>query len=526
MQPYLSRSIHHIAFVVMYVTLDWASFVQPVFGLNITPWNPVPALGFVYWLKYGKKAAILWLVALFACDGIVRGFPGGISTAAMLSAWLIVGYGLIAEALRRNFSLEDIFSNRKDLFIWVSIIVVGTLINGTTYISLLQAMGRIPAGHWSESVGRYWIGDIVGILVSMPIIWMLASKQGRIRLREIVMRWETAGYVGLLILLLWTVFRLSNRSDFDYFYFLFLPIVWAAARQGLAGAALIALVLQLGVVTIVEWLQLVDMAIFELQMLLAVLALACFFIGVVVDEQRHLADELKQTLRLAAAGEMAAALAHELNQPMTALVAYGNACEQLLARGETGCVLRDAIHRMVSEAGRAANVVGRLRDFFRTGAMKLEKIEFSSIATSISHQCLAEFRAQGVVLDTDVESSVTVNADGLQIELVLRNLLGNAFDAVVVQPPGQRRIRLSAEVIEGGRLRVSVADSGPGISSSVAARLFEPFVSSKSSGMGLGLVLSRSIVEAHGGSLWAEVSDHGIFRFVLPLAEVGDYGLQ
>jgi two-component system sensor kinase FixL len=106
---------------------------------------------------------------------------------------------------------------------------------------------------------------------------------------------------------------------------------------------------------------------------------------------------------------------------------------------------------------------------------------------------------------------------------VLRNLLANAFDSVLARPPGQRRIGLSVEPLGGGRLQLSVEDSGAGVSSALAARLFEPFVSSKSSGLGLGLVLSRTIVEAHGGSLWAEVGEHGVFRFVLPLAEAGDY---
>jgi signal transduction histidine kinase len=111
--------------------------------------------------------------------------------------------------------------------------------------------------------------------------------------------------------------------------------------------------------------------------------------------------------------------------------------------------------------------------------------------------------------------------DRLQIELVLRNLLANALDAVRVRPAGQRNVSISAENI-GGKLRFTVEDSGEGLSQQVAARLFEPFVSTKASGMGLGLVLSRAIVEAHGGSLWAEVAAHGIFRFILPALDSGE----
>jgi signal transduction histidine kinase len=121
-------------------------------------------------------------------------------------------------------------------------------------------------------------------------------------------------------------------------------------------------------------------------------------------------------------------------------------------------------------------------------------------------------------------------ADRLQIELVLRNLLANALEAVQEQPAGKRRITLSARRLDGkarargaggaGCLQLTVEDSGKGVSQALAARLFEPFVSSKASGLGLGLVLSRAIMEAHGGSLWAEVSGHGIFRLALPLARI------
>ena len=119
-------------------------------------------------------------------------------------------------------------------------------------------------------------------------------------------------------------------------------------------------------------------------------------------------------------------------------------------------------------------------------------------------------------------AAVSLRADRLQIELVLRYLLANALDEVVKRPPESRLITLSAEKLSGEKLRISVEDSGLGISSTAVAHLFEPFASTKSSGLGLGLALSRAIVEAHGGSLWAEVGSHGIFRLVLPSVELGE----
>ncbi|HEX4327124.1 MAG TPA: ATP-binding protein, partial [Burkholderiales bacterium] len=343
--------------------------------------------------------------------------------------------------------------------------------------------------------------------------------RGRGVLRRLFLSWETLGYIALGVAMLWATFGFGMGAGFQQFYFLFLPIVWAAARQGLAGAALVASALQLGVIIVVQWLNVVTVEVYELQMLGAVLALVGFFIGVVVDEQRQAVEDLKHTLRLAAAGEMASALAHELNQPMTALTAYGEVCEHLLARGETGDSLKDAIRRMVAESARAADVVRRLRDFFRTGATRLESLEIAALLSVATAPFVLRAREQGVELTVEAVPEAVVFVDRLQVEVVLRNLLSNAFEAVATRAPGARSVTLSTAPEAGGNIRLSVEDSGPGISPAAAGHVFEPFVSTKSSGLGLGLVISRAIIEAHGGSLWAEIGGRGIFRFTLPLQE-------
>jgi two-component system sensor kinase FixL len=517
-----ARFLPELVFISTYLLFDFVSYIAPLYGLNITPWNPDPAFGLVFWLRYGKRAALPWFIALMLGEILVRGLPAGWGMTIVLSASLTLGYGVLGEILRRSFSSGNIFENRQQLLTWFFIVVVGAILNGLVFITILTQAQLVPLAEWSVAMFRFWVGDVVGIVVSMPLIWILASEQGRSRLIPILLRWESAAYIALAIGLLLTVFKLPSNTEFRHFYFLFLPIIWASARQGLYGAGFIAFVLQLGIVCIVKWGGIAEFTIFELQLLGAVLALVGFFIGVVVDEQRQVADELKQTVRIAAAGEMAAALTHELNQPLTALSTYGKACEILLEKGETGDRLKDAIHRMIIEAGRASDVVRRLRDFFLTGAMQLESTEAKILVSDITEQFQKQFDEYGVQLVITPIPAVSVTADRLQIELVLRNLLDNALDSVATQPEGMRTITLTTETIGGGRFRFTVEDSGSGVSPAIAARLFEPFVSTKSSGLGLGLVLSRAIVEAHGGSLWAEVGEHGMFRFVLPLAELGE----
>jgi len=516
------RWLPDLSFVAVFLLFDWVSYVDALYGLNITPWNPDPALGLAYWMRYGKRAALPWFIANMLAEILVRDLLAGWLMTAAAAALVTLGYGLIGEVLRHRFRDGNTFGNRTTLFAWLSIVVIGSVLNSLAYISLLYGASLIPQGQWGVAFFRFSIGDIVGIVGSMPLLWMLLSEHGRTRLQAIMLRWETAGYMALAILMLGVVFGHVANVELMHFYFLFLPIVWAATRQGLYGAGLIAFVLQFGIIVVVKWLPIANIPAVELQMLGAVLALVGFFIGVVVDEQRQAAEDLKLTLRLAAAGEMASALAHELNQPITALVAYGKACKELLERGEAGEVLTGAIQKMILESERASDVVRRLRDFFRSGAMRLEVVEVGVIVSAIVEQFATKCREHGVELKIATVPAVSLRADRLQLELVLRNLFANALDEVVKRPPESRLITLSAEKLSGERLRITVEDSGLGISSNAVAHLFEPFVSTKSSGLGLGLVLSRAIVEAHGGSLWAEAGSHGIFRLILPSVDWGE----
>lgn len=508
-------------FILVYLLFDWLSYVEPLHGLNITPWNPDTALGLVFWLVIGPRAALPWFLALVAGDVLVRGMPGGPLGTVLTAGWLTCAYGLLGETLRRVLAGASIFTSRRSFYQWLALVAAGTMANAVFHISLLAWLGLVPWQDWLRAVWRFGFGDLVGVVVSMPLLLKLSTAEGRARLRAATWKPETLGYLALAIFVLWAVFGYIITSEFKHFYFLFLPLIWAASRQGVHGAALVVFVLQLAIVTLVKANQANNITVSELQLLDAVLALVGFFIGIVVDERRQAAEELKQTLRLAAAGEMAAALAHELNQPMTALAVYGKACEHLLARGETGDLLKNAIGQMINESARAAEVVRRLRDFFRTGAMQLETVGAGALLAGIVQQFRPQFHEHGVQLTVAPPPLLAVQVDRLQIELVLRNLLANALDAVRARPAGQRSIHVVAESI-AGRLRFTVEDSGAGLSEAAAARLFEPFVSTKASGMGLGLVLSRAIVEAHGGSLWAEVAAHGVFRFILPALDSGE----
>ncbi|MBS1210644.1 MAG: ATP-binding region, ATPase-like:Histidine kinase N-terminal [Proteobacteria bacterium] len=514
----VQRLLTGLAFVAAYILLDWASYLHPMYGLNITPWNPSPALGLVYWLRVGKRSALPWFVAILTGEVLVRGLPATLPLTLVSSLVLMVGYGFMAEAIRRR-SDGDILHDRGHLLMWLVVVIVGTLITSAVYVSLLFLSHLIPVRDWTVAVLRFWVGDSVGIVVTMPFFWLLFD--GRHRLRNLLRRRETLVYVLLAAFMLWVSFGFGAVGEFQYFYLLFLPIVWAAGRQGVLGAAIAAFTLQAGIIVAVQWQNMVAVTVFELQMLGAVLAFVGLFIGVVVDEKQRVSDELRQTLRLAAAGEMAAALAHELNQPLTALSAYGAACGQLLERGENGTRLKESIARMVAESNRAADVVRRLRDFFRTGATQLERIALGELIASSVSQFEHKARLQGVDIAVDPVPACTLLVDSLQLQVVLRNLLDNAMDAVQTQADGKRHVSVHTQVLATGKVCIRVRDSGPGLSLAAAAGLFEAFQSSKANGLGLGLVISRAIAEAHGGTLVAEpMTTGGLFLLTLPVEKV------
>jgi signal transduction histidine kinase len=506
------------AVIALYVVLDWASFMDPLFALNITPWNPDPAIGLVLWLRFGRRVALPWFIALVVAEVVVRQMPAGLVLTVLLAAQLTLGYGLTGEVLHRVFSKASLVNSRERLFNWLTIVFAGLALNGLVYVGLLWLAGLVPPGAFVTAAVRYVIGDIVGVVMSMPLLWILIVASSRARFLSTLRSWETAGYVLLAAYLVWGVFQGHiGTEQYKHLYFLFMPIVWAAARHGLAGTGLVAFTLQASIITVVRWGGADGIPFAELQLLGAALSLVGFFIGVIVDEQRQATEGLKQSLRLAAAGEMAAALAHELNQPMAALSAYGKACEHLIARGDNSPLLADTIGKMVREANRASQVVRRVREFFRTGAMHLEPGNAHDIIASVCAQFTDKCRAQGIALTMDAPAHLVLNVDRLQIELVLRNLIANAVDALGETAPAGRRIHVSAVEQLNGQMEVAVQDSGKGVSRAMAGRLFQPFASGKSSGLGLGLVLSRQIVEAHGGSLWAEAGGRGLFKFLLPL---------
>jgi len=235
---------------------------------------------------------------------------------------------------------------------------------------------------------------------------------------------------------------------------------------------------------------------------------------------QDLQAELAHIGRLNEMSTLASLLAHELNQPLTAVANYCETARDLLSSPpdpETLEMVREALDDAAQQAIRAGEVVRRLRDFISSGETERKIESLSRLMAEANALALVGSREHGIEVQIQLDPRADdVFVDRIQIQQVVVNLVRNAIDAMVGSPVRSLVIRTDLE--PGQVVRVSIEDSGSGISDAVAPQMFQPFVTSKKSGMGIGLSICRTIVEAHGGRIWFEAApDSGtIFHFTLP----------
>jgi len=238
---------------------------------------------------------------------------------------------------------------------------------------------------------------------------------------------------------------------------------------------------------------------------------------------QDLQSELAHVGRVSEMGTLASSLAHELNQPLTAVATYCESARDLLDNkpdAEALAMVREALDEAAEQAVRAGQIVRRLRDFMSNGEMERQVESLQRLINEANALALVGSREHGI----DVQQSLDPDADlvfvdRIQVQQVLVNLIRNAIDAMMEAKI--RSLMVSTRPQDDGLVRVTIADTGSGISDAVAPQLFQPFVTSKENGMGIGLSICRTIVEAHGGRIWFEPGEAGgtEFHFTLPSGE-------
>jgi two-component system sensor histidine kinase DctS len=235
---------------------------------------------------------------------------------------------------------------------------------------------------------------------------------------------------------------------------------------------------------------------------------------------RQQQERLQFTSRLVTMGEMASTLAHELNQPLSAISSYATGCVNRIEAGDATAVeLKPPLAKLAAQAQRAGQIIRRIHDFVRRSEPRRELSDLNTIIEDALGLMEADTRKRGVRVIARLEPHLPpVSVDRVMVEQVAINLIRNGLDAMGDSPPGARLLTVETHE-ENQELILSVGDNGPGIPEDVAARLFAPFFSTKAEGMGMGLNICRSIAELHRGRLWFEAArPHGtIFHLSLPL---------
>jgi two-component system sensor histidine kinase TtrS len=232
--------------------------------------------------------------------------------------------------------------------------------------------------------------------------------------------------------------------------------------------------------------------------------------------------ELAHVGRLSTLGEMASGIAHELNQPLTAITTNARACVRMLEAGRSTVEqCSDVMEKIAAQAERAGEVIRQIRRFVRKEEPELKPTRLRAVLDTVVGLLRPDAQRAGVALTLDLAGEAQwVIVQEIQIEQVLLNLARNAIEAMADSPPENRRLTLRSRLRDGGRVELEVQDTGPGLSPEVADKLFEPFVTTKPQGMGLGLSISKGIVENHGGRLRVDSrpGEGACFRFSLLLS--------
>ena len=330
------------------------------------------------------------------------------------------------------------------------------------------------------------------------------------------------------------MFGIAEEREFQLFYVLFLPIVWMAVRNGTEGVSAGILLTQLGVILGARFLPNEREELIAFQAVMLVLAVTGLIAGELVTERRRMESQLRlhqeslaRLTRFSSIGELAAAVAHEVNQPLMAAGTYTRLVADMTRSGCADAAEAEEIaKKAVEQVDRAAKVIQRLRALVRLDRSNRAPFPFERLVKQAIELCRPDLDRANVTARFRQSANLPpVVVDMLQIEQVLVNLMRNSVEAIAGNGSLEGGIRIEAKPAGREFVEICVLDSGPGFPRELIENGFLPLSSSKTDGLGLGLPLCRSIVDAHGGRLWLDAVSHGAsIRFTLPIATKPEHG--
>jgi two-component system, LuxR family, sensor kinase FixL len=512
-----------IAFLAVYFAINMLTEWHEFDRLGITLWSPDNGLSLALLIESVAFAPFVFLAAVLT-DTFIADVHHSIYVTVAAELLLTIVYVVLASILRYKLKFTVRQSRLADVTTFLMFIPAGAVLSSAVYCGTLYFGGALSADKLLVAMRNFWIGDTLGIITMVPAVasvFALLSKP----------RWHWSAYTlsSLSIFVLGTFVgfaALIGVGDRLYylFYLLFLPIIWVAIREGYVAVALALVTVQLALaaITVFVGYDTKDFAI--LQLLMLVLSITGLLLGAVATERLNAAlllrqqqAELGRMADFARVGAMGMELAHEISQPLATVATYVHSARRLLQSSVAGEPVMDALIKAEAEAQRAREVLERIRDFVSTGNLDLQALDLSALAEKIAALCREEANSRGVQIESEsIHPIPPVKADRVQIEQVMNNLVANAIDAASerLDARGHVIIRVAAR---DDAVIMQVEDNGPGVAPELAARIFDAYQTTKPRGMGLGLPLSKRIVQTHAGRLWWEPNRPAGAQFIVAL---------
>jgi len=523
-----------VGFFLLYVALEWLSFIHAYKGVPITPWNPGLGVVFALMLFAGPVYAIVLFVGIVIAETLVLKTNLQWPIILGIAAIIALVYAGATWLARHQFRLYVTLRQLRDVIALLGVGLLGAVL-ATLLLSVLLIFE--PDLDWADALIALvplLVGDTIGIAVVTPLMLRVLHKHPLPAITPALLL-EIAVYVALIAGSLWVIAATGEKNGVKFFYLLFLPIVLSALRFGMDGACVALALAQLGLVGVLQFFSADARTFTEFQILMLVLSTTGLIVGAVVSE-RERADahareverrfkekeaEAVQASRFTLVSGMASALAHEINQPLTAARALARSAQELLRQKNDDPVRVDSnLTSVITYVDHASGIVRRIREFLRRGHPRISTIDVESVLDSAIMLAGPEAAAKGAKLSLlPLVPLPTIFGDRVQLQQVVLNLVRNSIDAIGGSgSPGKITIQ-ARQLSTPARIEFSVLDDGPGIDEETAGRLFEPLMTSKHEGLGLGLAICTSIVEAHGGKLWLHSGTAGAteFRFTIPV---------
>jgi signal transduction histidine kinase len=520
-----------IVFLAGYLALNVMTARYQFEGLGITLWSPDDGLSVLLLMEGAKFLPFVFVGAVLA-DVLISHVQHGLYIALLAEFALTLVYAGMAVALRDILKFSPKQTDLANVLVMLAAVPFVAVLSSLVYCGVLYLAGSLLADQFASALWPFWVGDTVGIIAILAAgtaVFTLVSSPRWTWRTEDALNWSVFIISSCLVFAL--LHRASGAYAYHLFYLLFLPTIWMGMRTGYVGVSIALLLTQTAFFMIASHMGFNDNDFEEFQILMLVLSITGLILGAAVTERERahskLREQQSELVRISAhatAGAMGMQLAHELSQPLSTVATYAVAARRMLQSGSAPEPVIDALTKAEAESQRTRQVLERIRDLVSVGRLEPRPLNLLDAAVKIRALGMEDSNARGV--DIAVESnrpSPLVKADPVGIEQVLNNIVGNAVDAAAERGDGRGRVVIRVIDRDGWGI-VQVDDNGPGVTPEMAESLFEAYQTSKTRGMGLGLTLSRQIVQQHNGRIWWQPLTPEGTRFVVELKLNGPSG--